>query len=156
MKNRRFDCIHFKSRAFSLVEVVLALGICVFSLITMLGLLSMGLNLNHDSRQVMRAADLATLLASERRDSPTNTLANIVLPTLAQTYPANPVTAFVNFAGQSTTQSHAAFQLSYQVGTNSIVPGIGFIYMRFTWPPGANPNTAEGQYELTTQVLMPQ
>ena len=155
MRNRRVHSRRIGRRAFSLIEVVLALAICVFALLTMMGLLSIGLNLNQDSRQQMQAADLATLLVSERRDSPTNTLANVILPSVAQTYPLTPVTDFVNFAGQHTTSSQAAFQLSYQVGTNKIVQGIGLISLRLTWPPAADPKTAEGEYELTTQVLMP-
>ena len=143
-------------RAFSLVEVVIALGVCTFVLFPMMSLLSNGLRLENDSRQQMQAADLATLLVTERRDAPTNTLSSAILPSLSQACPATAVTAWVNFAGSTTSQAQAAFQLSYQVGTNSTNPTVGMIHLLFTWPPGANPSTAPGRYEMTTQVLMPQ
>ncbi len=143
--------------AFSLVEVVIALGVCTFVLFPMISLLSNGLRLENDSRQQMQAADLATLLVTERRDAPTNTLSSAILPSLDQAYPATAATALVNFAGSTTTsQAQAAFQLSYQVGTNSTNPSVGMIHLLFTWPPGAAPSTAPGRYEMTTQVLMPQ
>jgi Tfp pilus assembly protein PilV len=142
-------------RAFSLVEVVIALGICLLALIPMMALLSNGLCLDQDSRQQMQAADLATLLIAERRNAPTNVLNSAILPTLNQTYPATAVTAWIDFAGSPSSQSAAAFRLSYQVGTNATDSGVGMIHLLFTWPPGADPGTASGRYELTTQVLMP-
>ena len=144
------------SQAFSLVEVVIALGICTIALFPMMSLLSNGMRLDQDARQQMQAADLATLLVTERRDAPTNTLSNAVLPSLDQAYPATAVTKWVDFAGSSASESGAAFRLSYQVGTNSVNSSIGQIHLLFTWPPAADPGTAPGRYELTTQVLMPQ
>ena len=143
-------------RAFSLIEVVIALGICVFALVPMMGLLSSGLFVDRDSHQQMQAADLATLLVTERREAPTNTLSGAILPSLNQAYPTSAVTAWVNFAGSSCPQSEAAFRLSYRVGTSSVESGLGQISLLFTWPPGADPDTAPGRYELTTQILMPQ
>ena len=152
----REACYRWKGcRAFSLVEVVLALGICVFALVAMLGLLSTGLSVGQDSREQLQAANLATLLVSERRNSPTNTYANVLLPSLNQALPTTPVTTYVDSSGHFTSQALADYQLSYQVGTNVTAPNVGLIHLRFTWPPGANPTTAEGKYELTTQVLMP-
>ena len=149
--------------AFSLVEVVIALAISVFVLVSMLGLLSEGLSVGQDSRQQMQAADLAAMIVSARRASPTNTTitqsagtGNVLLPPLNQALPAMPVTAWINFAGQATTQANAAFRVSYQVGTNAAAPGVGLISLRLTWPPGANPSVAKNQYEMTTQVLMAQ
>ncbi len=143
-------------RAFSLIEVVIALGVCMLALFPMMSLLSNGLRLDLDSRQQMQAADLATLLVTERRDAPTNTLTSAILPSLDQTYPTSPVTTWVDFAGSSSPESAAAFRLSYQVGTNSVNSSIGLIHVLLTWPPGADPSTAPGRYEMTTQVLMPQ
>jgi Tfp pilus assembly protein PilV len=150
-----------RAGAFSLVEVVIALAISVFVLISMLGLLSEGLSVGQDSRQQMQAADLAALIVSARRASPINATisqptGNVLLPPLNQALPATPVTTWINFAGQTTTQANAAFRVSYQVGTNATAPGVGLISLRLTWPPGANPSVAKDQYEMTTQVLMAQ
>lgn len=142
-------------RAFSLVEVVIALAICVFVLIALLGLLNEGLSVGQESREQLQAANLATLLLSQRCNAPTNYMANIVLPSLTNLFPATPATCYINSSGQSTNAAQATFQLGYQVGTNTASPGIGFIYLRFTWPPQAAPANAIGQYEVTRQILMP-
>lgn len=56
-------------RGFSLVEVVLALGIVVFVLLTLLALLPMGVQTNRVSAEETRAACLLTLLESDLRNS---------------------------------------------------------------------------------------
>lgn len=150
-------------RAFSLVEVVLALAICGLALVVMLGLLSEGLAGDMDSREQIQAANLASLIVTPRRFSPTNTFStdpykgtNILLPPLNQAYPATATTNWVNSSGQVVTSlAQADYTLSYQVGTNAANPNVALIYLRFTWPPGANTNIAEGHYEQTTQILMP-
>jgi uncharacterized protein (TIGR02598 family) len=60
-------------RAFSLVEVTIALGIVSFCLIAILGLLPAGLNTNKASVQQNAAANLASLIASDLRSTPATT-----------------------------------------------------------------------------------
>jgi uncharacterized protein (TIGR02598 family) len=52
-------------RAFSLVEVVLALGVASFGLISMMGLLCVGVQTEHDAISTTTEAEIAQQLASE-------------------------------------------------------------------------------------------
>ncbi len=54
---------------FSLVEVVLSLGVVSFALLTVVALLPIGLNLNHISDQETRAACILTTLESDLRNT---------------------------------------------------------------------------------------
>ena len=59
MKNRRF------TRAFSLVEVVLALGVISFAIVAILGVIPVGLATGHSAQDETRAPQIAqTILAS--------------------------------------------------------------------------------------------
>ncbi len=49
----------FRSMAFSLVEVVLALGIVSFAIVAILGLIPTGLQTSHSSQDETRAAQIA-------------------------------------------------------------------------------------------------
>ena len=51
--------------AFSLVEVTLALGVVVFCLVTILGLLAVGINSTHSSTAQTSAANILTAVASD-------------------------------------------------------------------------------------------
>ena len=144
------------TRAFSLIEVVLALGLCTFALISMVGLLSSGMRVGRDSRQQMQAANIAALLVSVRRHSPTNNLPNLLLPPLNRTLSDSPATVWVDAEGNVAKQTEASYRLNYQVGTNTVAANVALIHLRLSWPPAADPGKAAGQYELTTQVSMPQ
>jgi len=81
------------------------------------------------------------------------------LPLLNMPYPATAPWVFMNFAGATNfpnPQSQPTFRVSYQVGTSTANPNVGLIHLLFTWPPGADPATAPGRYEMSTQVFMPQ
>jgi uncharacterized protein (TIGR02598 family) len=143
-------------KAFSLVEVVLALAVCSFALVVLMGMLSVGLTSGKESKEELQAANLASLVVSQRRNAPTNTLSAAVLPSLNQPLPVVPATTYVDLAGQkNATAAGSAFQISYRAGTNAASPGVALVYLRFTWPPQAPAATAPGRYELATQVLMP-
>jgi uncharacterized protein (TIGR02598 family) len=59
------------TEGFSLVEVVLALGISAFALIIILGLLSAGLGANQVSMQQTEAINLAAAVVADLRQTPT-------------------------------------------------------------------------------------
>jgi len=62
----------FRSRAlagFSLIEVVLALGVVAFVLVALLGLLPIGLNTNRDSLEEFEAFNMLQLVAIDRQAS---------------------------------------------------------------------------------------
>ena len=78
-----------RKRAFSLVEVTVALGIAGFCLIAIFGLLPAGLNANKSGIQQNAAANLAAMIASDLRATPPTTnksaIFSISIPTAGTT-----------------------------------------------------------------------
>jgi|GEM_PF-2317212 len=60
---------HFRSRAFSLIEVALAIGIVSFALLTVLALLPLGIMSNRVSVEETRAAFILTELEADLRNT---------------------------------------------------------------------------------------
>ncbi len=78
--------------AFSLIEVTLALGVCTFVVIALLGLLVVGLHSNHDSEEQIQASNFASMLITLRKASPTKdipTLPNLAIPTVGKQHAAD-------------------------------------------------------------------
>jgi type II secretory pathway pseudopilin PulG len=144
--------------AFSLVEVVLALAIFTFALVTILGLLGVALGTNKQSSDQIQAANVASLLIATRRASPTNTgpnFAAFALPNLNQGMVTN--TTIVGEDGTTTTATGARYNLYYEVGTNSATgPTTANVYLLLWWPLNAKmpTNNPAAYYELTTAVSL--
>ncbi len=60
-------------RGFSLVEVVLALGVATFCLLTLLGLLAVGINSNKMTIEQSAAVNIASAVAADLRATPLST-----------------------------------------------------------------------------------
>ncbi len=141
---------------FTLVEVVLALGIVVFGIVIIMGLLSVLLQTHRESENQMRAADTASNLIAIRRVSPTNTLAaaaDTFLPTLNQNWDSTKGAGYISEDGKATaTASSAAFYATYQVGTNAGTGGRGAnVDVVLSWPAAASAN-AQNHYEIFTAI----
>jgi uncharacterized protein (TIGR02598 family) len=147
-----------RGEAFSLVEVVVALGVVSFALVTMLGLLSVGLNTNKVSSDQIQAANIASLLVATRRASPTNDGPNFTtfaLPPLNQSYTTN--TTAVGLDGTTSTNTSSTYNLYYGVGTSATTgPNLARIYLLIWWPLGAKmpTNNPSSYYELSTTVSL--
>jgi len=142
-------------RAFSLIEVMLALGIVAFCLVTLMGLMTVGLQTSRDSTDTVQAADIASMLVSLRRTSPTNSLpTSFALPPL--NLPANG-TLYLAADGAVTSSAQASYRLTYGVVTNS--SQFSSLQLMLTWPPPADPIAAaqlvKGRYELFTCIPLP-
>ncbi len=160
----RFDA------AFSLVEVVLALGIFIFAGFAMVGLLGVGLQGSSDSKQQLQAATIAEFLCSTRRAAPTQDFTvstsvqpNFPLPVLSTTTNNYSTPTYLTWDGAATTLAagNARFGLifsimapaSYTASTN---PGYSTVYLYLYWPPRASPKAATtGRYELTSTFALP-
>ncbi len=151
--------------AFTLVEVVLAVGVCSFVLVAVLGLLTVGLQSNHDSEQQIQAANLASMLISVRTASPVKdipNLPNFAIPTSAMTGPYQnaydggaTLTKYVGLDGQTVaTPADAAYAISCRAGTNLVTgSSVAQVYLMLTWPPQADPNNANaGHYEAIADI----
>ncbi len=94
--------------SFTLVEVVLALGIFTFALVTVLALLSLALNTNKESSDQIQAANISSLLVAARRAAPTNSgpnFASFALPALNQSSLTNTTTVGLDGTTSTTTGS---------------------------------------------------
>lgn len=146
-------------RAFSLVEVVLAIAICSFGLIAILGLFTTGVQSTRESEQEIQAANLASTLISLRTASPTNNIAalpNFAIPTAAMTGPYGPAytgNVYVGSDGQTNTLANSLYLITCQAGTNSLTGnGISQVYLMLSWPPQVSSASAAGRYELISYI----
>jgi len=146
---------HSPKAAFSLIEVVLALGIFSFSIVGILGLYVIGIRYSGDSEQHIQAADLVSIILSARRASPDSDpsgFTNMAIPvaalkkSFASAYPAD---QYVAEDGTLTTQNHAAYRLRCSAGTNGVTGGdTAMVYLLLSWPPNMDPaNPAAQSYE---------
>lgn len=151
------------TRAFSLVEVVLAMGICVFVLVIIMGLYSTGLRVNRESENQIQAANLASLIVASRRAAPTNS-SQLAIPAAALTNAfANAyangaqLTNYIGLDGLLTTPANAMYLVSCRAGTNAMTgPNIAQVYMKLSWPAQADANTSSSDnYEVTTYIPFP-
>ncbi len=145
-------------RAFSLIEVVVALGICTFVLIALMGLLGTGLQSGRDSEDQIQATNLAALLIATRTAATTNTIPNFAIPASAMTngygqvYPGG--NTYISSNGMLTTVAGAAYQITCLAGTNLITgSGICQVYLRLSWPVHMSAtNNVVKSYELLTYI----
>ena len=145
------------SRAFSLVEVVLALGICAFVLVAMLGLFSTGLRTSRESEEQVQAANLASQILATRMAAPSNdtNLAHFAIPAQSLT---NAYADIYGAAGATVgldgrTNSTAAYRISCRAGTNTLTGArLSQVYLMLSWPPQATIANAAGRYETIVYV----
>jgi type II secretory pathway pseudopilin PulG len=157
--------VHLKQRrrsrgetAFSLVEVVLALGLISFALVTILGLFSVGLKINKESSDQIQAADLASRILATRRALPMNlTVANLPIPPLTNTAIVSnsaPIEVAINGTTLTTgVPPSDIYNLNYRMAPAS--PGnLMNVYLLLWGPPGANAptNNPGAYYEISTQI----
>jgi uncharacterized protein (TIGR02598 family) len=159
MKKR---CLNARSTAaFSLVEVVIALGVTIFCLIALFGLLSVGLRSNQTTIEQGGASTVLSAVISDLYATPvtipsggaTNSLQfNIQIP-------ANPVAAAtpvttLYFAGGSLTTNSTAANSAYRLTVTPIptvptsaVRTATFLDLTVTWPASVSVANASGSVE---------
>jgi uncharacterized protein (TIGR02598 family) len=144
--------------AFSLIEVMVALGICTFVIVGLIGLFGTGLQASRDSEDQIEAANTATFLLAARTASPTGTITNFAIPASAMTnafasvFPAG--TNYIGFDGASATPDKAAYRITCRAGTNSETgSGLAKLYLMLSWPPQADSAlSSTKRYEVLTYV----
>lgn len=147
------------SRAFSLVEVVLALGVFGFVVLSIMGLFAVGLKTSRESEQEIQAATTAALLLETRRAAPVAELAKFAISTNALNQAYGPAwsggaTNYINADGYLTNATNAAYRITCQAGTNAATgPDVAQVYVLLTWPPQADSSAAGAdRYEITTYI----
>jgi len=104
---------HSRHRAFTLVEVVLALGVASFGLISMLGLLSVGLKTFHDAINATTEAEITQQLANQLRLASFSSVQGVTTPS----------TYYFNQEGVATNASSAIYFASVNPPSKLAVPG---------------------------------
>lgn len=144
------------SSAFSLVEVVLALGICAFVLVALIGLFSSGLRAGRESEDQVQAANLASQIIALRMASPTNGPASAAIPPLTSTLLASSpytTTNYVGFDGLTTNSASAAYRMTCKVATNALTGSrVAQVYLALNWPVQSTNNF--GRYETVTYIAL--
>jgi len=160
----------FKPNAFSLVEVVLSLGIVVFAGFALIGLLAVGLQNSQDSRERTQAATIAEAICTTRRAAPTNDFTaapsaqpNFPLPRLDAPVPASSMSPgiYLTRDGATTTAANASFGFLYRI-TPIVDPSshasahIASVYLCLYWPAQASPaNASTSHFDLSTTFALP-
>lgn len=136
---------HPGNAAFSLVEIVIALGIASFSLISMLGLLPVGLNNTHCATTQTGAMNLLTTISADIRTAGSGTSARFGIDPTA----TNAQTIYFDESGNVTdlqrgdARYKAVVQAVWQPSSNETVNRINI-----TWPPQAPASNAMGSVEV--------
>jgi|GEM_PF-811372 hypothetical protein len=160
---------------FSLVEVILAIGIAAFAVLTVLGLLGTAMRSNADSEERIQAANLATTLLIQYREflNGNQTGAQWASPLKNATIQTGPPSNFGNAEAISIdgvevpkADPNAAYALSYAIWKDPDLAADNAPYdlitcsLRFQWPPkavfaGNSSNTDRfDSYEVTTSFLV--
>ena len=146
--------------AFSLVEIVLAVGIFAFAGVALIGLFSIGLNTNRDSAANLQAATISEFMLSTRRATPVSALNSFPLPRL-DVEAKNDTAILLNANGMETAEaSEARFGLYYNIRppadtTTSGIARSSHVHIYIYWPAAATPESANGRYEVVTSIPLP-
>ena len=143
------------SRGFSLVEVVLSLGIAAFALIAIFGLLPVGLTSNRDSIDQSAASQLAVLLDEDLRSTKSGALTPVfqipVPPPPILTQTASAPLYFQDGAEKTASPTESAFRVVCLFGPASGHEAIP-VTISITWPASVPAETARGRFESVTMV----
>lgn len=142
---------------FSLVEVVVALGITAFCLVAVFGLLPVALNTNRDSVQQTEAADLVSLIEGDLRSAPSGPGA--ISPAFGIRIPDHPTAAaetldplFLDDGGTAVSSAASAkYRVSLTFGSahgRNATP----VQILVTWPAEAATNEAVGRLSCTSTI----
>jgi uncharacterized protein (TIGR02598 family) len=147
--------------AFSLVEVVLALGITTFCLLVLLGLITVGLSSNQVTTQQTTASTVLSAVVSDLYATPETIPPGEATNSLQYSIPipANPVTATsatntLYFTGtgtaSSTLQTNSLYRLTvvaFQPSSGSGSRSATFMDLSVSWPATVAVNNAAGRVE---------
>ncbi|MEZ0298221.1 MAG: hypothetical protein ACAI35_17370 [Candidatus Methylacidiphilales bacterium] len=147
---------HFPRRngAFTLAEVVLALGVTAFCAVTLIGLFTVGVTTNMQAGKETQAATIVQTLMVTRRASPaadlTSAQPRFPLPPMvaSSVTPAAGKLVYVDANGLLTADAATAqFGLTYFITSTPEKPGTQ-LHLILHWPAQAAAAKAAGIYEI--------
>jgi uncharacterized protein (TIGR02598 family) len=153
---------HGRQRAFSLVELTLAIGVAAFCLVAVFGLLPVGVQTNRIATSQTAANHIFTRVIADLRATPATTPRGAAKASVQYgiSIPANPVTSvsadqIMYFAEDGTfsssVQADSRFRLTVRFLPNDPLTAPARsstrVYLRVTWPAAADPSNASGTDE---------
>jgi uncharacterized protein (TIGR02598 family) len=126
-----------RAAAFSLLEVVLALGVAAFCLTAVLGLLPVGVQTNRNSSSQTAASNIIATVVSDLRTTPA---AATTSPEFAITFDAEK-TLFFDASGQASSSLITDSRYRLSVTWNSAPTGLHYAVLKATWPAEVDPAT---------------
>jgi|GEM_PF-1847987 len=147
---RGFPLSVFSESGFSLVEVVLALGIVGFCMLAIVGMLPVGLSANKNSIRQSAAANLARGIVADLRaaKSTANTNQSPQYAILFSTT-APQTTYFGDDGTKASSPPAGGFQATTTVNANSVPVSVK---IRITWPAAMPAASASDAFEITTAI----
>ncbi|MDZ4787341.1 MAG: type II secretion system protein [Blastochloris sp.] len=151
---------NISAQGFSLIEVVVALGIMSFALVTLIGPFSVGLQTSKESVEAMQAANLASRLIAERRAAPeSKTMEGAGITNLDQEDNFKSNTSYFSRNGAPLgSDSNAGYRLNYRITVDFDGDGnpddsrVPELYVSVEWPARGD---VKGRYEILTYVALP-
>ena len=130
-------------QAFSLIEVVIALGIFAFCIVGIVGLLPIAANSAKSVSLESTANNIAESIAGFWQVAPIGssttggnfTMGNFTVGNLTDTF------YYDNNGAQVPTLGESSLELDYDAQPFSGFPGSYTVNLTFTWPPGASANS---------------
>lgn len=151
---KRFP-VRAASSGFSLVEVVMALGILAFAITALLGAFAVGMNTNRESVEELEATHILQSIIAERRANPTLTNGEMLLPVLLTNSVCDSANAVsVDEIGRLLPGTRSGkFGLFYRI-TPSANSNSASVYCAIYWPGQASPDNALGRVEMSTHIAL--
>lgn len=144
--------LHKRMRlGFSLVETVIALGIFVFCIIGIVGLMPVGLNAVRSISNENNAIHIASSIEGIWEVAPANsTLSSANFPVTNLFIGTNTSDFYFNEFGEQTNQTGASLKMTYNATVNTTFSTAYDVKMVFSWPPVGNAtSTREFAYTIS-------
>lgn len=141
---------------FSLVEVVLALGVFAFALVALIGLLPLGMQSNRESREETEAMGLVRHLVAERRAQPFTNGTSNGLPAL-DTIP--PLSSRLETNSTNLTWGDRRYRMEYSLQRPPVISNAVsrtspyLVFLRVSWP--ADTTNSQGALESLASFTAP-
>jgi uncharacterized protein (TIGR02598 family) len=126
-----------RAAAFSLLEVVLALGVAGFCLISVLGLLPVGVQTNRNASSQTAVNNIIATVMSDLRTTPA---AAMTSPEFAITFDAEK-TLFFDGSGKASPSLSGDSRYRLNVTWNTAPTGLHYAVLKATWPAEVDPAT---------------
>src|SRR5438034_3041702 len=127
-----------KAAGFSLVEIVLALGVAGFCLVAIVGLMPVGVQTNRNANSQTAATNIMAAIVADLRSTPA---AATTSPHFAITFDTEK-TLFFGASGQASTSLGPDSRYRLNITWSSAPIGLHYAVLKVTWPASVDPATA--------------